>query len=258
MDNDNTVEPNTEQSKSETAGKTRAVEDLGSKTEALSNSHTQPEETDRNKTIFKQQRQLKIIEQLPKLSWQVLIVVITILFLPNLKEVLGKVNKFKGYGVEIELKSTFELYNKNPVDKETFKYIGARQQEQIINRIKFLQPILSAKTYKILWDDDHPINNIYVVKILEQIGFKIETASTSDAGLELLSATLEDTTLQRYDLIITDYSRDNPSDKNGLKLAENAKEIDYSIPIIFSVQVLTKKKMVYRSQFLLLLTDQTI
>ncbi|RFM31603.1 hypothetical protein [Chitinophaga silvisoli] len=111
MDNDNTVEPNTEQSKSETAGKTRAVEDLGSKTEALSNSHTQPEETDRNKTIFKQQRQLKIIEQLPKLSWQVLIVVITILFLPNLKEVLGKVNKFKGYGVEIELKSTLSKHS---------------------------------------------------------------------------------------------------------------------------------------------------
>lgn len=80
--------------------------------------------------------------------------------------------------------------------------------------------------------DDHPVNNVYVSKILENIGFKIETASTNNAGIELYTASLEDSILKKYDLIVSDYGKDNKTERDGLQFADSIKSIGSSTPVI--------------------------
>ncbi len=186
---------------------------------------------------FKQRLKLARIEQIPKLAWIFLTITIIILFIPNIKEMMTKMNKFKGYGIEIELQSAFDSYNKSKNTKknkdEIFIKFQRIQQEQITNRVTLLQPILQSKKYKILWIDDHPVNNIHECKLLNDIGFTIETASSSVAGLELYEASLKEKNMAKYDLIISDYGKDDLKDLDGVQFASSIKQIDFSIPIIF-------------------------
>jgi CheY-like chemotaxis protein len=67
-----------------------------------------------------------------------------------------------------------------------------------------------------LWTDDHPEYNAAIVELLRRFGTVVETPRSNADGLALLRAS-------RYDVAISDVSRDNEgpdSDLKGLEFAE--------------------------------------
>jgi len=185
-----------------------------------------------SKEVAKYDYILKLIEIIPKIGWLLVTIVLLIFLFPELKSVISKVNSFKGYGIEVELKTSIEKYNKNIVRSNKDSIITIQSQEQIVNRVQLLTPYLKDREYKILWVDDHPENNVYVAKILEEIGLTIEPVTKSDAALELLSQAKQDTTLQQYNLVITDFGKDDMHEINGEQFANKLKYIDYFLPVI--------------------------
>ncbi len=207
-------------------------------------------EFDYSMMSFNEQRQLKFIDQLPKLVWPLIALVALVVLMPKISALVKKAKTVKVFDIEIELKSSFDDYNNSRqiVDSisklrterireslgERESYIPTRNQERIISRVNRLEDDFATNNYKLLWVDDHPSNNVYVARILQLIGFKIEHAGSTQSAIELLQLTIADTSLKHYDVIISDFSRDDTlHDSDGLKFADFTKSLDYSAPIIF-------------------------
>lgn len=76
---------------------------------------------------------------------------------------------------------------------------------------------------RILWVDDKPKNNSFLVASLEERGARVETALSTDEGLEKLKR-------ERYDVVVSDMGRPE-GDRAGIDLAERMKRIAPGIPI---------------------------
>lgn len=76
---------------------------------------------------------------------------------------------------------------------------------------------------RILWVDDRPQNNSYLIASLEDRGVRIDTALSTAEGLEALKHT-------RYDAVISDMGRPE-GDKAGIDLAKKMKAAAPSVPI---------------------------
>lgn len=98
-----------------------------------------------------------------------------------------------------------------------------------------------SKVRSILWVDDNPKNNSYVIEILEKMGIEVLTSlSTSDALSKL--------SYKKFDRIITDMGRkegDNYNETAGIDLIEKVREADPNVPII--VHCSTQASAKYRS-----------
>lgn len=176
---------------------------------------------------------LKLLELFPKIGWLFFAAIAFIFLFPIIKEKLSQADKVSAFGIELQLSKKIEIYNKKSKDADSLK-IPYENRTQIINRVKLLDTFLSSRIYKILWVDDNPVNNIYVKQILEQIGFKIDNAGSTNSALALIEATLADTSLHKYDLVISDYSRDDTlHDVDGKVFAFSANKFIPTTPIIF-------------------------
>ncbi|MET8774636.1 response regulator [Nocardia sp. NPDC004654] len=85
-------------------------------------------------------------------------------------------------------------------------------------------PVASA----ILWVDDHPSNNAFLIDRLERNGIRVDTALTTAAATDLLST-------RRYGAIITDMNRtENGSavPDAGLRLTETVRARGLTTPVL--------------------------
>lgn len=79
------------------------------------------------------------------------------------------------------------------------------------------------KSQRILWVDDQPKNNSYYVAALEANGTMVETALSTQEGLERFKS-------GKYDVVITDMGR--PEGKTaGIDLVTKLRAIDSNVPI---------------------------
>jgi len=85
----------------------------------------------------------------------------------------------------------------------------------------------------VLWVDDHPENNAYEARVLKDSGVKIDEASSTSEALDKLKR-------GRYDLIITDMSRERKDD--GITLIDEVRKIDERLPVV----IFCGRKMVER------------
>jgi CheY-like chemotaxis protein len=100
------------------------------------------------------------------------------------------------------------------------------------------RPMFSLKemtTRRILWVDNNPKNNSFVIASLETRGDKIDVALTTQEGLEKFKA-------YHYDLVITDMARPD-SEKAGILLTKQLKAIKPSIPVYIFCSYWTAKYM---------------
>ena len=76
---------------------------------------------------------------------------------------------------------------------------------------------------QILWVDDQPRNNSFLMETLASRGFRIDTALSTDAALERVKAA-------SYDVIISDMGRPE-GDRAGIDLARKLKAMGVAAPI---------------------------
>lgn len=79
------------------------------------------------------------------------------------------------------------------------------------------------RSKRILWVDDRPRNNSYLVANLEEQGHVIDIALDTGEGMEKFQA-------QEYDIVISDMGRPR-DDKAGITLTKQIRKINQSIPI---------------------------
>ncbi|KQP37392.1 response regulator transcription factor [Pseudorhodoferax sp. Leaf274] len=62
------------------------------------------------------------------------------------------------------------------------------------------QTVRAARAHRVLWVDDNPRNNSYLIAALLERGVEVDTALTTDEGLARFAA-------QRYDVVVSDMGR---------------------------------------------------
>lgn len=82
-------------------------------------------------------------------------------------------------------------------------------------------PAASGK--RILWVDDKPKNNSYLVATLEERGVRVDTALSTDEGLAQFKKLT-------YDIVVSDMGRPE-SDKAGIDLARKIKVVSPATPV---------------------------
>ena len=75
---------------------------------------------------------------------------------------------------------------------------------------------------RILWVDDKPKNNSYLVASLEDRGIRVDTARSSDEGIKKFKA-------MRYDCVVSDMGRPE-GDMAGIDLVKRIRDMDPDIP----------------------------
>jgi CheY-like chemotaxis protein len=124
----------------------------------------------------------------------------------------------------------------------TFEEVSLKQriafedlQSQIISMTEFLKhkgyyykQQADPETYSILWVDDNPKNNLFIIDQLKRKNWTIDISATTSDGQEKFSK-------YKYDVIITDLSRKEDSGHNnhaGLDLLRIIRDRDKQIPFI--------------------------
>lgn len=82
-------------------------------------------------------------------------------------------------------------------------------------------PAASGK--RILWVDDKPKNNSYLVATLEERGVRVDTALSTDEGLAQFKKLT-------YDIVVSDMGRPE-SDKAGIDLTRKIKQVSPQTPV---------------------------
>lgn len=110
-----------------------------------------------------------------------------------------------------EVKLDEAVRKSSPQDQQA---VGQAAKRSVLDRLQRNSELLSRA--RILWTDDHPEYNTAIVELLRRFGTVVETPRSNGEGLALLRAS-------RYDVAISDVSRDNEgsgSDLKGLEFAE--------------------------------------
>lgn len=110
-----------------------------------------------------------------------------------------------------EVKLDEAVSKSSPQDQQA---VGQAAKRSVLDRLQRNSELLSRA--RILWTDDHPEYNAAIVELLRRFGTVVETPRSNADGLALLRAS-------RYDVAISDVSRDNEgpdSDLKGLEFAE--------------------------------------
>jgi CheY-like chemotaxis protein len=89
--------------------------------------------------------------------------------------------------------------------------------------------VLSSRARRsILWADDNPRNNAYLIAQLDDWGVEVDLALSTEDALRRLRG-------KKYDLLISDMGREEDGTYNpraGLNLIERVKAVNKSIPIV--------------------------
>jgi CheY-like chemotaxis protein len=163
---------------------------------------------------------------------------------------LPNIEGFKAFGVELTFaKSNLQKVPAGKLDddndgkqnpnyaKDARKLMNDAAREQIIRRTSFLAPLL--RNSHILWVDDHPENNISQRNFLQSIGISIDCAQDNRTAYLLLERQrLNDTP---YDLVISDYDRDNEHGETGFTLLQEMRDRGYQQKVIYFTSSEEKK-----------------
>lgn len=128
-----------------------------------------------------------------------------------------------------ESKSKFiEIQNKSEMVDKILMELSAmaeqiRSEENLNSTIEKYNNAINQ--HKILWVDDNPDNNIYIIDMLARNNIHIELAMTTTEAVNMLSS-------NKYDMIISDMDRSGIID-DGMTLLDIRNKKYKNIPLIF-------------------------
>jgi CheY-like chemotaxis protein len=163
-----------------------------------------------------------------KLLTLLAIVIFVIAFRVEISDFLSKASKVEAFGFKLE-KSEFDkrlqlASEKGPGDQLTIDKNNPAWTDAPFRKLKLAGPTL--KNLKVLWVDDHPENNFYLRRILSDLGIQITIAVNNAEALD--AAKRHD-----FDIVISDFNRDEPLRENGGELALELNKLGYEVSFVF-------------------------
>lgn len=168
----------------------------------------------------------KLITALAALAWPVLIAYVIQRFHEPIR---GFIESARGRKLTIEVagqKLTIEeaaQQQRQIVSDLQLKVASFEKKSGPTHRALTQEESLSVlQNKRILWVDDRPKNNSYLVASLEERGIRVDIALTTDDGLQKFRD-------GKYDIVISDMGRPE-DDKAGIDLAKKIRAISSEVP----------------------------
>jgi CheY-like chemotaxis protein len=178
-----------------------------------------------------------LLQGLASLAWPIIFALILLGFRDSIKEVLSsaKSRKFtiKVAGNELTMEEASEQQRALIRDLQTQVADIQRHLKDYAPSVLSSEPSIMEKALhdtvkSILWVDDNPRNNSFLIESLQSGGFEVVLAvSTADALAKFKAG--------RFDRVISDMGRTESGQHNaiaGLELTRKIREIDGNVPII--------------------------
>jgi CheY-like chemotaxis protein len=178
----------------------------------------------------------KLIQALASIAWPLLVAFLLIRFGSVIKSVLetakGRKFTFKVAGNELTMEEASE--QQRVLINDLQKHIVEIQKRLEIStltptraEIKQIENAL-PKVKSILWVDDNPKNNAFLIANLSELGIEVDTALSTSEALSKFES-------KKYDRVISDMGRKEPGKYNqtaGLYLTKQLRAIDKKVPIL--------------------------
>lgn len=168
----------------------------------------------------------KLISALSSLAWPALFGIVVFKFYQPLKTLIesarGRKFTIKVAGNELTMEEASEQQRKIVNDIQTQLAAVEKRLASIQTTIPNLEPTNTIKNKHILWVDDNPRNNSYLVASLQEKGHIVDFALSTDEAIAKFTS-------QSYDIVISDMGR--PGDgKAGITLAKQISALDPETP----------------------------
>lgn len=169
----------------------------------------------------------KLVSALASLAWPLLFAVLLYhLYVPIrtlVESARGRKFTIKVAGNELTMEEASEQQRAIVSDLQTKVAELEKRFASDIASLPRTVNVSSASSKRILWVDDIPKNNSYLVASLEERGIRVDVALSTDEALGKFKNT-------QYDIVISDMGRPEGS-KAGLDLTTKLKELRPNIPV---------------------------
>ena len=157
------------------------------------------------------------------MDWLTLLLILGIVGLIIVALLGGKIKIGKG-GLELDTAGLIENLRKA---EEARGWVPSKDRSNIEQKLKAVRQGSSQRlpTGRVLWVDDHPINNYWERLALADIGVMVDTYTVNSEAVLAFSR-------NGYDLVISDIGRDGKAE-TGFDLLRELRERDESIPFFF-------------------------
>lgn len=165
----------------------------------------------------------KLIDAIPALAWVAFALVVYLtLRRPLVTQILPRISTVKGLGVEFTLVQ--ELLDKASESKkdQPGPTVTVTQRAGVLQRLD--HAVAYLKGGRILWVDDYPSGNRYLIDLFKEVGMTVNLALSTDDALKLLDH-------RSYDLVLSDISRDD-DDQAGIRMLDRFRERDIQLPVV--------------------------
>ena len=172
----------------------------------------------------------KILDAISGLLWPIIVIGVIIYFRDALKAVIssakGRKFSLKVAGNKLTMEEVTEqqrslisdVQNKLARLEESIRQIKGNNESEFQGPEEKLHPVRN-----ILWVDDHPKNNSFLIANLEEMGINVKTALSTDDALRIYKP-------DKFDRIISDMGRPE-HDHAGIDLTEKIRISDKRTPI---------------------------
>jgi CheY-like chemotaxis protein len=178
----------------------------------------------------------KLIQALAYIAWPLIVAFLLIRFGSVIKSVLASAERrkftFKVAGNELSMEEASEQQRVliNDLQKQVVEIQKRLEVSQLTPTKAEVKRIENAlpKVKSILWADDNPKNNSFLIANLSELGVEVDTALSTSEALSKFES-------KKYDRVISDMGRKETGKYNqtaGLDLTRQIRSIDNDVPIL--------------------------
>jgi CheY-like chemotaxis protein len=161
-----------------------------------------------------------------QLSWPIAVVVIALIFKKYIAAIFNREKlSFKVAGMEISVTEATEQAGKSISDIQERL---ARIEQHFLEAPMVLETREEEKKISILWVDDFPSNNAFIIEKLEEEGMRIRKELSTESGIKAIAN-------DSFDLIISDLGRVESGRENlyaGLEFTRAVRASGNQVPLL--------------------------
>ncbi len=185
-----------------------------------------------------------LLSALASLAWPLVFAALLIALFNPIKNLIQSAvrRKFsvKVAGNELTMEEASEIQGKALSDLQSAVASLERRMAAMVDNGTQSESIGPSRVRRILWVDDYPKNNAYLVALLEQKGIVVDTALSTDEAVARFRT-------QPYDVVISDMGR-SEGNKAGIDLLKHIRVVDAAVP--FFIFCSARAALAYRSEAL--------
>ncbi len=168
----------------------------------------------------------KLLSALASLAWPAIFAVLMFKFFEPLKKLIesarGRKFTIKVAGNELTMEEASEIQRQIVSDIQSKLAELEKRLSTSTPLALVLENTQGRSSKRILWVDDRPKNNSYLVASLEERGAKVDVALSTEEGIEKFKAL-------PHDIVISDMGRPE-GEKAGIDLAKRIRELNPRVP----------------------------